>query len=29
MLAYVFWHWRYPEIDHATYKNRLLAFHRV
>jgi hypothetical protein len=29
MLAYVFWHWRYPEIDGETYQSRLMAFHRV
>jgi hypothetical protein len=29
MLAYVFWHWRYPEIDSATYTSRLRAFHSV
>jgi hypothetical protein len=29
MLAYVFEHWRSPAIDSETYKNRLLAFHRV
>ena len=29
MLAYVFWHWRSPEIDSETYNNHLVAFHRV
>ena len=27
MLAYVFWHWRRPEVDPAAYAERLAAFH--
>jgi hypothetical protein len=26
MLAYVFWHWRRPEVDASTYVQRLAAF---
>lgn len=29
MLAYVFWHWRYPYIDKASYEERLINFHRA
>ncbi|MBI4278496.1 MAG: hypothetical protein HY660_08570 [Armatimonadetes bacterium] len=29
MLAYVFWHWRSPEVERAAYADALLEFHRV
>lgn len=29
MLAYVFWHWRRPEIDRAHYEDRLAKFHEA
>ena len=29
MLAYVFWHWRQPEVDRASYAGRLAAFHEA
>jgi len=28
MLAYVFWHWPYPNVDRVSYKTLLLNFHR-
>lgn len=27
MLAYVFWHWPYPDADRDSYKNDLMKFH--
>jgi len=27
MLAYVFWHWRYPHVDKASYQQHLIDFH--
>ena len=27
MLAYVFWHWRYPYVDKASYQQHLIDFH--
>ena len=29
MLAYVFWHWPQPQIDHASYVDHLVDFHRT
>ena len=29
MLAYVFWHWPQPQIDHDAYVDHLTAFHRT
>jgi hypothetical protein len=29
MLAYVFWHWRYPYVDKAVYQQRLIDFHET
>lgn len=29
MLAYLFWHWRYPEVNRDSYKNSLIEFHKV
>jgi hypothetical protein len=29
LLAYVFWHWRRPEVDRASYVERLIAFHEA
>ena len=29
MLAYVFWHWRRPDVDRATYAGRVAAFHEA
>ncbi|TMQ67473.1 MAG: hypothetical protein E6K80_15220 [Candidatus Eisenbacteria bacterium] len=29
MLAYVFWHWRRPDVDPASYAGRLAAFHQA
>lgn len=29
MLAYVFWHWRRPEVDRSAYEGALSAFHRA
>jgi hypothetical protein len=29
MLAYVFWHWRRPDVDGASYAGRLAAFHEA
>lgn len=29
MLAYLFWHWPAPEVEHGRYVERLLAFHRA
>ena len=26
MLAYVFWHWRYPHVDKAAYQKRIIDF---
>jgi hypothetical protein len=27
MLAYVFWHWRYPYVDKTAYQQHLIKFH--
>lgn len=29
MLAYVFWHWPSPGVEHDRYAERLVAFHRA
>jgi hypothetical protein len=29
MLAYLFWHWPAPGVEHGAYVERLLAFHRA
>jgi hypothetical protein len=29
LLAYVFWHWRRPDVDRATYAGRVAAFHEA
>ena len=29
MLAYVFWHWRRPDVDAATYERRVADFHEA
>lgn len=29
MLAYVFWHWPQPSVDHGTYVDHLRAFHQT
>jgi len=28
MLAFIFWHWPYPEVDSEAYESRLADFHR-
>lgn len=28
MLAYVFWHWRFPNVDRESYQEDLVRFHR-
>ncbi len=27
MLAYIFWHWPYPQVDKASYQHYLIDFH--
>lgn len=29
MLAYIFWHWRYPHVDRDSYTTRLIEFHEA
>ena len=29
MLAYVFWHWPQPQVDHDAYVDHLIDFHRT
>lgn len=29
MLAYIFWHWPYPQLDRESYRDDLLRFHRA
>lgn len=29
MLAYVFWHWPFPQLDRQSYEKNLIAFHEI